>query len=89
MRNGERRPLAPRTARLDKDEILGLDPGPDGVVLLGLAGTVWATQAGDRADHVLEAGAALHLPGRGRVVLWALEPAVVEVRPDEAFPRAA
>lgn len=89
MRNGERRPPAPRTARLDRDEILGLDPGPEGVVVRGLAGTVWATQSGDRVDHVLGAGEALHLPGRGRVVLWALEPAVVEVRPAEAFPRAA
>jgi hypothetical protein len=31
----------------------------------------------------------VHLAGRGRIVLWALEPAAVEVHPAEAVPRAA
>jgi hypothetical protein len=69
------------TARLARDDVLGLDPGPGGVVLRGLAGTVLATQAGDPEDHVLEPGVAVHLPGRGRVVLWAFEPATVAVEP--------
>jgi hypothetical protein len=89
MRIRERRAPGPRTARLAKDEILGLDPGPDGLLLRVRAGTVWATQEGDRADHVLRAGLELRLGARGRVVLWALEPAAVDLEPAPDLPRAA
>jgi hypothetical protein len=89
MRIDERGRLARRTARLARDEVVGIEPGAGGVVLRALAGTVLATQAGDPADHVLEAGGEVHLAGRGRIVLWALEPAAVEVHPAEAVPRAA
>lgn len=65
--------------RLAKDATLRLDPGPGGLVLRGIAGTVLATQSGDPEDHVVEAGGVVRLGGRGRVVVWALEAAAVTV----------
>lgn len=65
--------------RLAKDATLRLDPGRRGLVLRSLAGTVLATQSGDPLDHVVEAGGAVRLGGRGRVVVWALEPASLAV----------
>jgi hypothetical protein len=79
MRILERRRRVRGIARLAKDEIIRVDPEAGGVVLRAMSGTVWATQAGDRADHVLRAGDRIHLGGRGRVVLWAFEPAAVDV----------
>ncbi|HSB19427.1 MAG TPA: DUF2917 domain-containing protein [Anaeromyxobacteraceae bacterium] len=89
MGSDERGRVARGTRRLARDDVLAIEPGPGGVVLRALAGTVLATQSGDPQDHVLEAGASVCLAGRGRIAVWALEPAAVEVRPAEAFPRAA
>ena len=72
---------APRRelTRLARNATLRLDPGRSGLVLRSLGGTVLATQSGDPEDHVVEAGGAVRLAGRGRVVIWALEPASVAV----------
>lgn len=54
-------------------------------------GTVLVTQAGDREDHVLEAGQELLLRPRGRAVAWAFtEAAISMVAPRTSrAPRAA
>jgi hypothetical protein len=50
-------------------------------VLLSLErGLLIVTREGDPGDHLLRAGEALALPGRGKVVAWALEPSRAKVR---------
>jgi hypothetical protein len=44
-------------------------------------GTAIVTQAGDPEDHVLSAGTEYRPAGRGLVVVWALEDAVVTLAP--------
>ena len=56
--------------------------------LQAVRGTWLVTQAGDAADHVLGAGDALVVAGRGRVVAWALTDAELAIAP-EARARAA
>ncbi|WP_242342672.1 DUF2917 domain-containing protein [Anaeromyxobacter terrae] len=51
-----------------------VQPGRRGVVLRAEAGLLHVTQSGDPEDHVLSAGEELRLPGRGRVVAFALAP---------------
>ena len=43
-------------------------------------GLVVVTREGDPVDHLLGAGQVLVLPGRGKVVAWALEPSSANVR---------
>jgi len=70
--------------QLPLDGTLRVRPGPGGVALRALDGCVLVTQEGDPADHVLGAGDALRLGGRGLVVAWALEASRLEL---EAPPR--
>ena len=49
-------------------------------------GTVILTQSGDLDDHVLEVGAEFRPAPRGRVVIWALDEALVTIAP-AATPR--
>jgi hypothetical protein len=44
-------------------------------------GTVWVTQESDPEDHVVAAPAVFEAKKHGRVVLYALTPASVEVEP--------
>ncbi len=64
---------------LSRDDTLRLLPGRNGVVLRGLGGALVVTQSRDPVDHVLEAGGELRLTRPGKVVLWALSEAEVEV----------
>jgi hypothetical protein len=69
-------------ARLDlsADETASL-PALRGELLLRVdRGLVVVTREGDLDDHVLRPGEALRLPRRGKVVIWAIEPALAEVR---------
>ena len=50
-------------------------PRVGGLMLSCREGTVWLTREGDGEDHVLKAGDALQVEGRGRVVVQALDPA--------------
>jgi hypothetical protein len=65
---------------LARDQVLRLPAGREGSWIRVEAGTVVVTREGDPADHVLQAGAELRLPGRGLAVAWALEPSQIEVR---------
>lgn len=46
-------------------------------------GTAWVTEEGDAQDHVLRAGEAHRVQGRGLVVIEAVEDTVLLVRPLE------
>lgn len=76
-----------RWFRGGNDQALALEAGQ--AVALGGArpvsisverGLVVITREGDPVDHVLGAGQVLVLPGRGKVVAWALEPSRAAVR---------
>jgi len=63
----------PGTWDLARDGTLRVRPGRGGVVLRADRGLVLVTQAGDRDDHVLEAGEEVRLPRGGLVVAQAFE----------------
>jgi hypothetical protein len=65
---------------LARDEVLRLPAGREGSSVRVEVGSVIVTREGDPEDHVLQAGAELHLPGRGLSLAWALEPSRVEIR---------
>ncbi len=61
--------------------------GRDGIQVRVSAGTVWVTQESDPEDHVLAAPCVFDSRPGGRVVVYALTPASVEVLPEhEAHP---
>jgi hypothetical protein len=64
---------------LPRDATLRLGRG--GIVVRAQRGTVLVTQAGDRDDHVLEAGDELLVPRGGLAVAWALTAAELRVVP--------
>ncbi len=45
-----------------------------------VSGTLWITFDGDLADHVLQAGETIEAEGRGAVIAYALEAAVLRVQ---------
>ncbi len=57
------------------------DIGRDGIALSVRSGEVWVTRQRDQEDHVLRAGEALQSDWRGKLVVYALTPAEVEVAP--------
>ena len=69
----------PGERAVERDGTLRIHPSPAGVTLRALEGCLIVTQAGDREDHVLEAGAVLRLRGTGLVVAWALAPSRLEI----------
>ena len=85
-RSSGRGPTGGEAKGLALDETYRVEPPRGGVEVRVLAGTVLLTQSGDRDDHVLQAGATLRLPGRGRVVMQALGAARVAVEPLAASP---
>ncbi|HLH21721.1 MAG TPA: DUF2917 domain-containing protein [Chloroflexota bacterium] len=71
---------ARRVVSLAPGQVWSLDPvGPE-TVLRCVAGRCWVTQADDRADYDLRAGATLELRRHGRVVVQALVPTTLRVR---------
>jgi len=68
---------------LGRDEVLRM-PGGRGSSVRVERGVVVVTREGDPEDHVLLAGMEIAVPGRGKTLAWALEPAVVHVRQDPA-----
>ena len=74
---------------LDRDATVRLEAGARGIQVRADRGTVLVTREGDRDDHVLEAGEALLVTGKGLVVAWALTgaPATVDQVPEGAAPR--
>jgi hypothetical protein len=69
----------PLRLALDAGDILRLTKGRGTVTVTCLGGTCWLTQAGDPIDHVLRAGSAHVLDGRGLVLIQALVACVVEL----------
>jgi len=68
-----------RTWALEENQTATLD-GARPVLLRLERGLLLVTREGDPGDHLLRAGDALALPGRGKVVAWALEPSRATVR---------
>ena len=55
--------------------------GRAGIDLRVRSGEVWITRQRDQEDHVLRAGEELRSDWRGKLVVYALSPAAVEVAP--------
>lgn len=56
-----------------------VEVGSEGIELRVLAGKVWVTREGDPEDHVLEESARFTSALRGKLVVYALAPARIEV----------
>jgi len=65
---------------LNRSEVLSLRPTGDTVVCV--TGRIWVTREGDGEDYVLGPAERMRLRGRGRVVVQALEPSTVAIRPE-------
>ncbi len=57
------------------------DVGRAGIDLRVRSGQIWVTRQRDREDHVLRAGEELRSDWRGKLVVYALTPAELEVAP--------
>ncbi len=87
----ERRGTAPCIA-LAPGQLLTLD-GARGARIVAREGTLWVTEEGDPADHIVRAGESRVLRGRGRALVEALRRAWVaiaapgvEARPEPLTP---
>ncbi len=69
-----------RTLDLGRDETWSRAFGARGAEVRCARGMVLVTREGDPEDHVLSGGASFTARGPGRVAVWALEPARVQVR---------
>jgi Protein of unknown function (DUF2917) len=69
-----------QTATLRKGQLLALD-GRHGLRIDCRAGSLWITEDGEPDDVVLEAGQSHSVSGRQRVLVQALGPARLAVRP--------
>lgn len=65
--------------QLEKGEVLTVVAAPTMEAIAVVAGEVWLTRNDDRADYCLEAGAVHPLGTAGKVVIEALQSAVVSV----------
>ncbi len=74
--SGETRGALARPHALAVNEVLRL---PAGAAVRVEAGRVVVTIEGDAVDHVLDAGAELALPRRGRALAWALAQSQIAV----------
>jgi hypothetical protein len=72
----------PREFALDlaRDDTWSWSMSARGAEVRCAIGVVMVTCEGDREDHVLSGGASFTARGPGRVAVWALEPARVELR---------
>ncbi|MBI5279618.1 MAG: DUF2917 domain-containing protein [Burkholderiales bacterium] len=77
-----------RHIRLAPRSLLSL-PDAAGTEIRSLAGTLWVTVDGDPRDVVLEPGEQFTPSTHGRVIVYALGPAAVELRERAAEPAPA
>ena len=63
---------------LARDEVLRIPGGREASLRVD-RGVVVVTREGDPEDHVLLPGMEVAVPGRGKTLAWALEPAVIQV----------
>jgi len=63
---------------LARDEVLRIPGGRESALRVD-RGVVVVTREGDPEDHVLLPGMEVAVPGRGKTLAWALEPAVIQV----------
>jgi hypothetical protein len=64
---------------LAREEMWSAPVGRDGIDVKVSQGTVWITQESDPEDHVLQGPAEFEAHRGGKIVLYALTPAHVEV----------
>jgi hypothetical protein len=75
----ETEPNADETMRLRDGELWALDPTGRPLHVRCLAGNIWITQQGRADDIVLTAGGLCVVPGDGKLVVQALDDAVVRI----------
>jgi len=66
---------------LETAQTWSAEVGSAGIDLRVRSGEVWITRQRDQEDHVLAAGEELRSDWRGKLVVFALTPAEVEVAP--------
>ena len=59
---------------LNRQELLDLGEGLQGVRIICRTGRCWLTQAGDNRDHILGPGDGFLVRTRGRLILTAAQP---------------
>jgi hypothetical protein len=64
---------------LPENETLSIDPVPENLRIVCRSGRIWLTQSGDSRDFLLRAGESFSASQRGRIVLWALAAAQVDI----------
>jgi hypothetical protein len=64
---------------LETGEVLSLDDAR-GACIRARTGTVWVTEEGSRADHIVGPGDTLLVESRGRTVVQALQTAWISIR---------
>jgi len=52
----------------------------EGTRIVARRGTVWVTEEGDRADHIVSAGESLVVAHPGRTLVQAMRPARIAIR---------
>jgi hypothetical protein len=70
--------LQPSLIALEAGEVFTVDDA-EGMRILARSGTVWVTEEGDRADHIVGPGDTLTIAHPGRTVVQALEPAWISL----------
>ena len=68
---------------LSPQAVMGLAGERSGLIVRCHTGHVWLTQEGDATDRALSTGDGFRVLGKGRIVLQALDEAVVSVSPAE------
>ena len=63
---------------LEAGEVFTVDDA-EGLRILARSGTVWVTEEGDRADHIVGPGDTLIVAHPGRTVVQALQPAWISL----------
>jgi hypothetical protein len=64
---------------LAENETMSIDPVPENLRIVCRSGRIWLTQSGDSRDFLLRAGESFSAAQRGRIVLWTLAAAQVDI----------